>query len=284
MNTDHKLLAGLIGAGIQGSSSPRIHEEEALAHGLNLTYRIIDFNEPKRDRSFLENMLLAAESLGFKGLNITHPYKEDAFKLMDTLSEDARNIGSINTIVFKDGKRHGDNTDWSGFSENLKANLPDIKLDIVALIGTGGAGLAVAYALLKMGVGELRLFDTDKNKAEKLAEKLKESLPGCTVIVAEDTIAALKNADGLVNATPIGMDGIPGTPVEVNLLHKSLWVADIVYFPLETQLIKAARAKGCRTVSGGGMAVRQAAASFQQFFDVEPDVDRMIYRFFQHLG
>jgi shikimate dehydrogenase len=193
-------------------------------------------------------MLLAAESLDFKGLNITHPYKKDAFKLMDTLSDDARNIGSINTIIFKDGKRHGDNTDWSGFSDNLRANLPDIKIGKVVLVGTGGVGLAVAYAMLKMGTGELRLFDTDKGKAEKLSAHLKNSSPGCTVIVTTDPTAALKDADGLINATPIGMEGISGTPVDVSLLHKGLWVADIVYFPLETELLKAAKEIGCKTV------------------------------------
>ena len=279
MNTKNKMLAGLIGAGIQGSSSPQIHEDEAKALGIDLIYKIIDFAEPKRDPSFLENMLLATESLGFKGLNITHPYKEDALKLMDTLSDDAKNIGSVNTVIFKNGKRHGDNTDWLGFAENLKENLPDLVLDKVALIGTGGAGLAVAYAILKMGARDLHLFDADADKASHLADALCKSFPGKRITVAESASKALENADGMINATPIGMSGIPGMPVEAVLLHKELWVADIVYFPLETELLKTAKSIGCRTVGGGGMVVRQAAASFRQFFDAEPDIFRMLKHF-----
>lgn len=279
MKTPPKLLAGLIGSGIQGSSSPQIHEDEAQALGLALTYRIIDFAAPKREPAFLESMLLAAESLGFSGLNITHPYKEDAFKLVDTLSEDAKNIGSINTIILREGKRHGDNTDWAGFAGNFKANLPDVKLDKVALVGTGGAGLAVAYAMLKMGAKELQLYDSNLEKANQLAAHLKVSFPQHTVGVAESAAKALANANGLINATPIGMLGVPGMPVAVNLLHPALWVADIIYFPLETDLLKAAKSAGCKTVGGGGMAVRQAAYSFRQFFDVEPNEERMLANF-----
>src|SRR5271157_3453294 len=155
MKRSGKMLAGLVGKNIRGSLSPRIHEQEAAALGLELTYRIIDLAHPKRDPGFLESVLLVAESVGFSGLNVTHPYKEDALELMDTLSEEAKSIGSVNTIVFKDEKRFGDNTDWSAFSDNFRAKLPGVAINHVAIIGTGGAGRAIAYAMLKMGIREL---------------------------------------------------------------------------------------------------------------------------------
>ncbi|SEC42166.1 shikimate dehydrogenase [Terriglobus roseus] len=275
----NKAMAGLIGYGIQGSSSPQIHEEEAAALGFDLVYRIIDFEQPKREASFLPALLQSAESIGFAGLNVTHPYKEDAYKQVDTLSKEAEEIGSINTIVFRDGKRYGDNTDWSGFSENLRSTLPDVDLSTVALIGTGGAGLAVAYGLLKLGTKDLRLFDTDHVRASKLQQHLAKNFSDRKIAVSKSPAEALDEVNGLVNATPVGMEGHDGMPVEENLLQSTMWVADIVWFPLETQLLKTARELGCKVCGGGGMAVRQAALSFKQFFQTEPDVDRMLKRF-----
>jgi shikimate dehydrogenase len=276
-----KLLAGLVGENIQGSLSSQIHEQEAAALGLELTYRIIDLAQPKRNHVFLESVLLVAESLGFSGLNITHPYKEDAVKMLDTLSEDAKNIGSVNTIVFREEKRHGDNTDWSAFSDDFQANLPGAPINHVAIIGTGGAGRAIAYAMLKMGTKELRLFDIVRHKAQSLADHLKKKFPGKSVFVSADPESALHGTDGFIQATPVGMTEMPGIPVDTKLIHSSMWVSDIVYFPLETVLLKEAKRRGCRVIGGGGMVVRQAAASFRQFFQVEPDVDRMLKRFLE---
>lgn len=274
-----KLLAGLVGEGIQGSSSPMIHEGEAQSLGLNLTYCLIDFDRPKRSHNFLESVLMVAESLSFSGLNITHPFKEDAVQLVNTLSREAKIIGSINTIIFRDGKRLGDNTDWFGFKGNFRASLPNVFLERVALIGTGGAGMAVAYALLTLGTKELRLFDFRKQKAEALAQHVTKHFPLSKILVSDDAATALSAVDGFVNATPVGMLGIPGMPVNATLIKPEMWVADIVYFPLETELLKEARRKGCKVLNGSGMAVRQAAASFRQFFDVEPNVERMLANF-----
>src|SRR3954447_3267225 len=117
-------LAGLIGDDIRASSAPAMHEQEARALGINLTYRAIDFTRPKRDPSFLPTMLDAAESLAFSGLNITHPYKQAVVSLLDELSDDARRIGAVNTVVFRAGKRVGHNTDWLGFADHFTATLP----------------------------------------------------------------------------------------------------------------------------------------------------------------
>jgi shikimate dehydrogenase len=277
-----KLLAGLIGEEIEGSSSRQIHEDEAAAHGFELTYRLIDFTKPRRGADFLEPMLLAAESLGFSGLNVTYPFKAAVPKLMNTLSADARNIGTVNTVVLREGRRHGDNTDWSAFADNFRVQLPGAKLDRVALIGSGGAGHAVAYAVLKMNLMELRLFDAEKERAHDLAGRLRKNFPDRSILVSTDAASALQGADGFIQSTPVGMVSHPGMPVDAELLQPSMWVADLVYFPLETALLKEAKRRGCQVVGGGGMAVRQAARSFQEFFQVEPNVDRMLERFFQN--
>jgi shikimate dehydrogenase len=272
-------LAGLIGEDIQGTSAPSMHEEEARAHGFTLTYRAIDFARPKRDPQFLGAMLDAAESLGFTGLNITHPYKQAVIPLLHELSDDARRIGAVNTVRLNGGHRLGHNTDWLGFADNLTATLPDAALGHVALIGAGGAGSAVAYAALTLGTHLLSLYDRDLDRARLLAFNLRNSFPDRTIRVAESARDALDGANGVIQATPVGMRGHPGMSVPADALRPAMWVAEVVYFPEETELVQTARARGCRVITGGGMAVRQAAASFALFFGVQPDVDRMLRRF-----
>jgi shikimate dehydrogenase len=272
-------LAGLIGDDIQGSSAPAMHEHEARALGIALTYRAIDFARPKRDPHFLAAMLDAAESLAFSGLNITHPYKQAVIPLLHDLSNDARRIGAVNTVVFSAGKRLGHNTDWSGFADNFTAILPDAELSRVALIGAGGAGSAVGYAALMLGTRTLILYDRDRDRARMLAANLRNIFPDRTIRVAENAGDALHGADGVIQATPVGMLGHPGMSVPADALRPEMWVAEIVYFPAETELVQAARQRGCRVITGGGMAVRQAAASFALFFNVQPNVDRMLRDF-----
>lgn len=272
-------LAGLIGDHIQGSSAPAMHQDEARALGIAVTYHAIDFAQPKRDPMFLAAMLDAAESLAFSGLNITHPYKQAVIPLLDELSDDARRIGAVNTILFRAGKRLGHNTDWSGFADNFLATLPDAERNRVALIGAGGAGSAVGYAILTLGVHTLNLYDRDCDRARALATHLRTTFPDRAICAAEHVDDALRGADGVIQATPLGMLGHPGMSVPAEALRPDMWVAEIVYFPVETELVKAARQRGCRVITGEGMAVRQAAASFALFFGIQPDVDRMLRRF-----
>lgn len=272
-------LAALIGDDIQGSSAPAMHQHEARALGFELTYRAIDFARPKRDPSFLAAMLDAAESLAFSGVNITHPYKQAVVPLLDELSDDARRIGAVNTVVFRAGKRLGHNTDWSGFADNFIATMPDADRSRVALIGAGGAGSAVGYAALTLGARNLSLYDRDQDRAHMLATNLRTLFPDRTISVAVNARNALDEAAGVIHATPVGMLGHPGMSVPIDALRPEMWVAEIVYFPAETELVKVARQRGCRVVTGGGMAVRQAAASFALFFDTQPDVDRMLRDF-----
>jgi shikimate dehydrogenase len=274
------VLVGLIGAGIQASRSPAMHEREGAAQGLAYIYQLIDLNLTGRSAETLPELLAWARRFGFAGLNITHPCKQTVIPLLDELSNDARAIGAVNTVVFKaDGRTIGYNTDWYGFAESFRRELADAPRERVAQLGAGGAGSAVAHALLTLGFGELSVTDIDEARAERLAAELCGRFGAGRAIATADPARTIGTADGLVNTTPIGMVGHPGMPVSRDLLRPDLWVADVVYFPLETELLRAARAIGCRAMSGGTMAVFQAVGAFRLFTGIEPDADRMIAHF-----
>lgn len=269
------VLAGLIGSGIQASRTPAMHEREGAEQGLRLIYRLVDLDVLRLGPEALGELLTAAERMGFSGLNITYPCKQAVVPLLDQLSPDARALGAVNTVVLKDGQRIGHNTDCSGFAESFRRGLPDVRRDRVVQLGAGGAGSAVAHALLAEGVGRLAIADTDASRAEALAADLAARFGAGHAVALGDLAAEVAAADGLVNCTPVGMAKLPGTPLPVALLRPALWVAEIVYFPLETELLRAARAIGCRTLDGGGMAVFQAVGAFRLFTGLEPDAARM---------
>lgn len=285
MNTSplaRQALVGLIGAGIQRSLTPAMHEAEARHHGLRLHYQLIDLDRSPTGADVLPTLIAAARVIGFDGLNITYPCKQAVIPLLDALSDDARAMGAVNTVVAREDRLTGHNTDGSGWRWGFDRTLPDAPRDRVVLLGTGGAGSAIAHALMGMQVGELLLVDTDAARAGALAEELRRQHPGrARVAVAPDLPAALDGADGLVHATPTGMDKLPGLPLPEALLRPDLWVAEIVYFPLQTALLQAARARGCPVVDGGTMAVGQAVGAFRLFTGCEPDPERMAAFFHQ---
>lgn len=278
----HKALVGLIGAGIQRSLTPALHEAEARHHGLRLHYQLIDLDRGATGADALPMLMAASRLIGFDGLNITFPCKQAVIPLLDALSDEARAMGAVNTVVAHEGRLTGHNTDGSGWRWGFDRTLPDAPRDRVVLLGTGGAGSAIAHALMGMQVGELRLVDTDVVRAGVLADELRRQHPGTTRVgVAPDLPSALDGADGLVHATPTGMDKLPGLPLPEALLRPDLWVAEIVYFPLETALLRAARSRGCPVVDGGTMAVGQAVGAFRLFTGLEPDPERMAAHFRQ---
>jgi len=273
------VLAGLIGAGIQASRTPALHEHEGDAQGMRYLYRLIDLDSLKLDSNALPDLLMAAERMNFTGLNITFPCKQAIIPLLDELSPEARSIGAVNTVVLKGGKRIGHNTDCLGFAEGFRRGLKDVAVERVVQMGAGGAGAAVAHALLSEGVQRLSIFDVDIRRAQDLADNLNQHFGLGRAIAGQDLPSALAQADGLVNTTPMGMKKLPGMPVPVELLRAELWVAEIVYFPLETELLRNARALGCRTLDGGNMAVFQAVKAFELFSGVAPDAQRMLEHF-----
>ncbi|QKZ06872.1 shikimate dehydrogenase [Pseudomonas eucalypticola] len=278
-NNKTSVLAGLIGAGIQASRTPALHEREGAAQGLGYLYRLIDLDQLKLDTSHLEELLTAAQRMAYTGLNITFPCKQAIIPLLDDLSPEARGIGAVNTVVLKDGKRVGHNTDCLGFAEGFRRGMDGAARERVVQMGAGGAGAAVAHALLIEGVKQLTIFDVDASRAQDLADNLNQHFPGNRARAGRDLAAAMKEADGMVNTTPMGMAKLPGMPVPAELLRKDLWVAEIVYFPLETELLRTARALGARTLDGGTMAVFQAVKAFELFSGIVPDADRMTAHF-----
>ena len=270
-----KLLCGLIGAGIQRSLTPAMQEEEARAQGLRLHYQLIDLDAAGQTADALPTLLSAARTMGFAGLNITYPCKQAVIPLLDELSDEARAMGAVNTVVRQGTKLVGHNTDGSGWRAGFERQLPGADLARVVLLGAGGAGAAIAHALLRMGAPSLVIVDPELARARGLADAL-NGLYGAGRASAETDVArALQGASGLVHATPTGMDKLPGLPLPAALLRPDLWVSEIVYFPLETELLRAARALGCRVADGGGMAVGQAVGAFELFTGRRADAARM---------
>ncbi len=272
-------LLGLIGSGIGLSRTPAMHEAEAQAQGLRCVYRLIDLARLGLGVEALSDLLLAAERTGFTGLNVTFPCKQAVIPLLHQLSDEARALGAVNTVVLRDGRRIGHNTDCSGYAAGLRQQLPDAAMGRVVQLGAGGAGSAVAEALMGLGTERLTLFDPDPARAAAVASALCARHGSGRAEAGGDLASAVRAADGLVNCSPIGTAAHPGLPLPEALLHPGLWVSDVVYFPLETALLRAARALGCRTAHGGGMAVFQAVHAFRLFTGLEPDAARMERRF-----
>lgn len=253
-----------------------MHMAEAAAQGMRSVYRIIDVDLLPADDQNMKTIVHAAEMTGFNGLNVTYPFKMEVIDLLDELSPNAAAVGSVNTIVFRDGRRIGHNTDLWGFAESFRQNMPDAPLETLLLLGAGGAGVAVAHALADCGTRHLKIFDLDPARAEQLATQVRANRPGLSVApVTTVTEAARLDLSGVVNASPVGMAKTPGTPFPFDFLRPGMWVADIVYFPLETELLSAARQLGCRVLPGSGMAVFQAVRAFELFTGRRADPVRM---------
>ena len=273
--------AGLIGKGIQASLTPAMHMQEGRVHGLNYRYELIDVSVIGEAFVSLENLISDAEARGLSGLNITHPFKQEVINNLTELSDDAKALGAVNTVVLRDGKRIGQNTDWWGFSESMKRGLPDADLSNVVQLGAGGAGAATAYAILKLGAKHLTVFDPDQKKVISLFDSLSKAFPDAQLIVGDDITASMANASGLIHATPTGMAAYPGLPLDEAHLQPHHWVSEVVYFPLETELLKVAAGKGCAVLNGGGMAVFQAVGAFEHFTGLKADRARMIQHFLE---
>jgi shikimate dehydrogenase len=268
------ILLGLIGSPIKSSAAPAIHEAAAAALGLSAHYRLIDV--AGADAATLRKMLDGVRLLGFAGVNVTFPYKEAALPLLDALSDGARAIGTVNTVVVRDGKLTGHNTDSTGFASAFRTVFGAPGDRAVALIGAGGVGRAIGFALAEVGAREIRLFEQDPAKAQALAARLS----GRVAIRLCDSVAqALDGAGVLVNGTPVGMLPNTASPVAPELLHEDLWVADAVYTPLWTPLLRAARARGARVMTGRELCIEQAVDAFRLFTGLEPSRERIAATF-----
>ena len=276
---NRKVLLGLIGSGIQRSLTPAMQEQEAAHNGMRLHYQLIDLDLSGGSAEDLPLLLKAARMMGYAGLNITYPCKQAVIPHLDELSDEARAMGAVNTVVIRDGRLIGHNTDGSGWARGFTRALPDADLRCAVLLGAGGAGAAIAHAALRLGVQALRILDVDPARAQALAAELNRLHEGERACGWTDVAAALDGASGLIHATPTGMDKLPGLPLPAELVRADLWVSEVVYFPLETALLKLARERGCRISDGGGMAVGQAVGAFELFTGVTPDAGRIEQHF-----
>lgn len=272
-----RLLLGLIGSGIGLSMTPAMQEAEARAQGMRLHYQLIDLDRAVAGVGIdvLPDLVRALRIIGFDGFNVTYPCKQAILPLLDELSDTARAMGAVNTVIQRAGRLIGHNTDGSGWAWGFRRALPQADLDRVVLLGGGGAGSAIADAALRIGVRRLTIVDVDAERTTLLADKLNGQHGAGRVAAGTDIAAALAGATGLIHATPTGMAKSPGLPLPAALLQPPLWVSEIVYFPLETALLQAARARGCAVADGGGMAVGQAVGAFELFTGRTADAARV---------
>ncbi|WP_298558874.1 shikimate dehydrogenase [uncultured Aliiroseovarius sp.] len=276
------MKAALIGQNIGGSLTPDMHMAEAKAQGFDYAYQRFDTVTPPFNGMTLKEILHRAEAEGMVGVNVTHPFKADAAGLMNELSETAQALGAVNTVLFEDGLWIGHNTDYVGFRSALRNGLPMASIAKVLLVGAGGAGGAVGLALIDQGCGTLRVTDTSTDRAEALAARLKAARPRAQIQVARSFESADPSGlSGVVNATPVGMDGHPGMAFDPDQLSPACWVADIIYFPRETALLKRAASLRLRTMDGSGMAIFQAAAAFHLMTGKTASPERMSAQFKQ---
>ena len=280
-----RILVGLIGANIMKSLSPALHADAFAAAGIDGYYHLMDV-DVLRGRT-LPQLLETVKIAGFAGTNVTFPFKQEVLKHLNALDEEAAQIGALNTVtIAADGSTKGYNTDRSGFRRSFEHHLGRASAEgaRVTLIGAGGAGRAVAFALMDLGVADLAIHDSNEKQSASLIADLRKYYGETRCRAAGDLAKVVAAADGVVNATPVGMLGIPGNPVPVEALRAGHWAADVVYTPLETEFIKAARARGARTLTGGGMCVYQAVEAFRLFTGVAPDVERMHTTFLRALA
>jgi len=274
------LRAALVGQGISRSLTPAMHVAEGRAQGLGYSYDLIDTGTARYRNHSLSRIVEQAQTDGFVGLNITHPYKIEILQYLDDLSDNARKLGAVNTVVFREGKRIGHNTDYSGFAASYRLALGDAAKDRVLLLGAGGAGVAVGFALLECGIRELLIYDADSARANGLSVKLQAHHPTVDIHCPQTLEQAVSlGLSGVVNATPMGMANHPGSALPLDLLSAAFWVADIVYFPHETELLARASALGCRVMAGCGMAVWQAVHAFELFTGCAANSGRMAATF-----
>jgi shikimate dehydrogenase len=269
------VLVGLIGTKLQFSRAPEIHMQEGELSGIRYIYRLVDMAALGLGINDIPALLVSAQQLGFNGLSVTHPFKESIIPHLTELSDDAARLGAVNTVIFRKGSSIGHNTDWFGFAASFRRDMAHVKTDRVIQLGAGGAGKAVAHGLLSCGVKHVALSVRNPDKVRPIVEFLASRHGASRISIVDNLAEEIAAADGIVNATPIGMDAYPGSPLAASFLRRDLWVVDIIYSPSETEFLKSARAVGARASNGTGMFVFQAAEQFRLFSGTQPNVERM---------
>ena len=266
-HSDRFLLAGVMGWPVMHSRSPLMHNYWFGQQGLTGRYVPLAIKPGE-----LEPALRALHPLGFSGCNLTMPHKLDAMTIVDEVDEVAETIGAISCVVARaDGSLFGTNNDWLGFLGNLKQPYPDWRADAgpIVVFGAGGGGRAVCYGLMREGASEIRLVNRTPEKVDAIAEEFGGPIRAYPWADRHDV---LDGAAMAVNGTSQGMDGQPALDLRLDKLSDAALVADIIYTPLETPFLAAARERGNRTVNGLGMLLHQGPPAWKRWFDVEPTV------------
>jgi shikimate dehydrogenase len=274
--TKQRMLLGLIGANIQGSMSPALFTDAFASADIDGYYHLIDTDTLAGRR--LPELFQSIKALGFAGANITYPLKQEIIALLDVVDPESAQVGAVNTVaIAPDGRTKGYNFDRRGWRNSFAASFgADAATDAtVVQIGAGGAGRAVAYALMDLGVATLVLHDLDAVRAEALKSEISAYYGQSRCRLTNNLEGDIARADGVVNATQVGMKGFPGNPVPVAALKAQHWAADVIYTPMQTAFLNAAAAKGARVLNGAGMCVYQAAEAFRLFTGVAPDIARL---------
>lgn len=258
-----------------------MHEAAARAVGMDLRYHLIDTDVLGRTAEDLPRLLDAVRMVGFAGANVTHPFKEAVVRHLDAVEGAAAALGSVNTVVIRNGRLVGHNTDYTGFIAGWRRALPAMNPGRAALVGAGGVGRAIAHGLIALGATSLRLTDIDAGRAQALAIELRTAHPQIAIDVATDARAATHGADGIVNATPVGMHAYPGNPLPAFAFAGIKWASEAIYTPLETEFVVAARRAGAAVMTGQELAIGQAVDAFALFFGRPAPIETMRATFLQ---
>jgi shikimate dehydrogenase len=263
---------GLIGDNITRSKSPMLHRTAGRLCGLDVSYdRLI----PKDLGLSFDAVFDQSQATGYRGINITYPYKEIVTTRVTIPDPLVKAIGAVNTVVFETSGPVGYNTDYSGFMAAYRAAFGDSPPGVVCLIGTGGVGKAVAFGLLALGAKEIRCVDLDADKAEALAKALRAAGTPTVVTSFSEPAVAAKGADGLINCTPVGMVGYEGTPLPVSAMRGARWAFDAVYTPVDTRFLQDAAASGLSILSGYELFFNQGIDAWTFFTGVPLDTDAL---------
>jgi len=274
--TSRRMLVGLLGANIQGSMSPALFADAFAAAAIDGYYHLLDTDRLPERR--LPKLLDAVKAAGFAGVNVTYPFKQEIIPLLDAVDPEAAQVGAVNTVsIGPDGRTTGYNFDRCGWRNSFLETLgqSSVQGKTVVQVGAGGAGRAVAFALMDLGAAVLILHDLDSARANALKAELSSQYGPTRCRIAGNVERDIAAADGVVNATQIGMLGFPGCPIPISAIKATHWAADVIYTPVQTTFLSAAAAKGARVLNGGGMCVHQAVAAFQCLTGVTPDLERL---------
>jgi len=266
------LKLGLIGDNIAASRAPDLHRIAGRLNNIDVQYdRLI----PKEMNQTFDQIFESCPANGYQALNITYPYKEHVVSQVTIDDPMVRAIAAVNTVVFEGTSTKAFNTDYTGFIAAYEQVRASAAPGVCCLVGTGGVGRALAFGLVKLGADEIRLFDRDSAKAQQLAQDLNALAPQTVVTAHNDLDAATDNCDGLLNGTPVGMVGYPGSAFEPKATDQAAWVFDAVYTPIETMFLQNAKAAGAQIISGYELFFFQGVHAWRHFSGHDVDADKL---------